>query len=250
MSPRAVSFCGWSFSRPWAPTSVADAASRLIFRNHSAVASRKRGSDSWRSEQGTNFPVRAWLVPMMEATDIRDGGAAGIGESRAHCSVDTRHRLCGRAVAAGRAATGRPGPAERSGRPPERRGAIPTSKASGRPTTTSRSPSNARPKSPTRSSSTARNWRRRWRRARRPLRRWRTAAAVGAGPPHWYENLTARSRRSSLIIDPPNGRLPALTPAARQRAAAAERPSERAVPPTRGRTEACGIGASPSDCRM
>ena len=34
---------------------------------------------------------------------------------------------------------------------------------------------------------------------------------VGAGPSHWYENLTARSRRSSLIIDPPDGRLPALT---------------------------------------
>ena len=44
---------------------------------------------------------------------------------------------------------------------------------------------------------------------------------VGAGPSHWYENLTARSRRSSLIIDPPNGRLPALTAEARQRAAAA-----------------------------
>jgi hypothetical protein len=47
--------------------------------------------------------------------------------------------------------------------------------------------------------------------------------AVGAGPSHWYENLTARSRRSSLIIDPPNGRLPAFTPAARQRAADAAR---------------------------
>jgi hypothetical protein len=43
---------------------------------------------------------------------------------------------------------------------------------------------------------------------------------VGAGPPHWYENLEARSRRSSLIIDPPNGRLPALTAEARQRNAA------------------------------
>ena len=49
-----------------------------------------------------------------------------------------------------------------------------------------------------------------------------TGGAVGAGPPHWYENLTARSRRSSLIIDPPNGRLPGFTPGARQRAAAAE----------------------------
>jgi hypothetical protein len=45
---------------------------------------------------------------------------------------------------------------------------------------------------------------------------------VGAGPPHWYENLAARSRRSSLVIDPPNGRLPPLTPDARARAAAAE----------------------------
>ena len=44
---------------------------------------------------------------------------------------------------------------------------------------------------------------------------------VGAGPPHWYENLTARSRRSSLIIDPPDGRLPPVTSEARQRAAAA-----------------------------
>jgi hypothetical protein len=43
---------------------------------------------------------------------------------------------------------------------------------------------------------------------------------VGAGPPHWYENLGARSRRSSLIIDPRDGRLPAITAAARTRAAA------------------------------
>jgi hypothetical protein len=59
-------------------------------------------------------------------------------------------------------------------------------------------------------------------------RRARTIAAVesggevGAGPSHWYENLSARSSRSSLIIDPPNGRLPTFTPAARQRAEAAQ----------------------------
>ena len=58
-------------------------------------------------------------------------------------------------------------------------------------------------------------------------RRAKTIAAVadggvvGAGPAHWYENLTARSRRSALIIDPRNGRLPALTAEARERAAAA-----------------------------
>ena len=45
---------------------------------------------------------------------------------------------------------------------------------------------------------------------------------VGAGPPHWYENLEARSRRSSLVIDPPDGRLPALTPEAQRRNTEAE----------------------------
>ena len=49
-----------------------------------------------------------------------------------------------------------------------------------------------------------------------------TGGEVGAGPSHWYENLSARSARSSLIIDPPDGRLPAFMPAARERAAAAE----------------------------
>ena len=66
-------------------------------------------------------------------------------------------------------------------------------------------------------------------------RRAKTIAAVadggvvGAGPSHWYENLTARSRRSSLIIDPKDGRLPALTAGARARAAA-----EQAVRAGRG----------------
>ena len=57
-------------------------------------------------------------------------------------------------------------------------------------------------------------------------RRAKTVAAiadggpgVGAGPTHWYENLTPWSRRSSLIIDPPDGRLPPLTAEARTRAA-------------------------------
>jgi len=43
---------------------------------------------------------------------------------------------------------------------------------------------------------------------------------VGAGPSHWYENLAAKSRRSSLIIDPRNGRLPAVTAEGRSRAEA------------------------------
>jgi hypothetical protein len=45
---------------------------------------------------------------------------------------------------------------------------------------------------------------------------------VGAGPTHWYENLTARSRRSSLVIDPPDGRLPPITDEARARDARAQ----------------------------
>ena len=57
--------------------------------------------------------------------------------------------------------------------------------------------------------------------ARRLIAAVADGGAVGAGPSHWYENLTARSRRSSLIIDPPDGRLPALTADARRRAAAA-----------------------------
>jgi hypothetical protein len=45
---------------------------------------------------------------------------------------------------------------------------------------------------------------------------------VGGGqspPQHWFER-SAPQRQASLIVDPPNGRLPALTPAAQQRAAA------------------------------
>jgi hypothetical protein len=49
---------------------------------------------------------------------------------------------------------------------------------------------------------------------------------TGAGPTHWYENWAGKSARTSLVIDPPDGRVPALTPEARQRqqsAAAARR---------------------------
>jgi hypothetical protein len=46
--------------------------------------------------------------------------------------------------------------------------------------------------------------------------------ATGAGPSHWYENLGAKSRRSSLIVDPPNGRLPAFVPEYAARVAATQ----------------------------
>ena len=43
---------------------------------------------------------------------------------------------------------------------------------------------------------------------------------TGAGPTHWYEFWNAKSTRTSKIIDPPDGRVPALTPEAQKRAAA------------------------------
>jgi hypothetical protein len=52
----------------------------------------------------------------------------------------------------------------------------------------------------------------------------RRAGQTGGGPEHWYERGRATSRRTSMIVDPPNGRLPALTPeAARRHAAEQER---------------------------
>ena len=47
----------------------------------------------------------------------------------------------------------------------------------------------------------------------RPAREGQT----GGGPEHWYEGYRLTSRRTSLIIDPPNGRLPPLTPEAATR---------------------------------
>jgi hypothetical protein len=43
---------------------------------------------------------------------------------------------------------------------------------------------------------------------------------TGAGPTHWYEFWNAKSTRTSKIIDPPDGRVPALTPEAQKRIAA------------------------------
>ncbi len=44
---------------------------------------------------------------------------------------------------------------------------------------------------------------------------------TGAGPPQWYENYNAKNSRAWMISDPPDGQIPALTPAAVARAAAA-----------------------------
>jgi hypothetical protein len=58
-------------------------------------------------------------------------------------------------------------------------------------------------------------------RARRNVERAPTIGGeTGAGPTHWYEFWNARSTRTSKVIDPPDGRVPSLTAAARTREAA------------------------------
>jgi hypothetical protein len=43
---------------------------------------------------------------------------------------------------------------------------------------------------------------------------------TGAGPTHWYENYGAKNSRPWLVVDPPDGHIPAETPEGLQRAAA------------------------------
>ena len=45
-------------------------------------------------------------------------------------------------------------------------------------------------------------------------------AETGAGPTHWYDHLAAKGSRPWFILDPPDGRLPPLTPQAQRREAA------------------------------
>ncbi len=58
-------------------------------------------------------------------------------------------------------------------------------------------------------------------RARRNVERAPTIGGeTGAGPVHWYEFWAAKSVRTSRVVDPPDGRVPPLTPEARKREAA------------------------------
>ena len=45
-------------------------------------------------------------------------------------------------------------------------------------------------------------------------------AETGAGPTHWYEHLKGNSSRAWMIVDPPDGKLPPMTPQAMKREAA------------------------------
>ena len=55
---------------------------------------------------------------------------------------------------------------------------------------------------------------------RRPLREGQT----GDGPEHWYEQPKTTSHRTSLITDPPDGRIPPFTAEGAKRAAKPGRP--------------------------
>jgi len=51
---------------------------------------------------------------------------------------------------------------------------------------------------------------------------------TGAGPPHWYEHLDATNSRPWLVSEPADGKIPAITDAARQRAQARALPKRDA----------------------
>ena len=68
-----------------------------------------------------------------------------------------------------------------------------------------------------------------------------TAAGIGgrdtgAGPVHWYEHYNAKNSRAWLVTDPPDGKIPPLTPAAQK--AAAERTAAAAARRASGRGDA------------
>ncbi len=64
---------------------------------------------------------------------------------------------------------------------------------------------------------------------------------TGAGPVHWYEHYNAKNSRAWMVVDPPDGRIPAQTQAAVQRIGARGR---GAVPPAGAAGAAGSAGAA------
>jgi len=55
------------------------------------------------------------------------------------------------------------------------------------------------------------------REAQRAERAPTLGGVTGAGPTHWFEDWGQKSNRTSLVVDPPDGRVPPLTPEAQRR---------------------------------
>jgi hypothetical protein len=63
-------------------------------------------------------------------------------------------------------------------------------------------------------------------RQREAARRGAAGGGAGVGPPdHWGESASKPVRQTSFVVDPPNGRIPEVTPEAQKRAAGRDRGS-------------------------
>ena len=67
---------------------------------------------------------------------------------------------------------------------------------------------------------------------------------TGAGPVHWYEHYDAKNSRGWMVVDPPDGRIPAQTAAALQRIGRGGGRGAAAAPPAAG--AAAGRAGAPA----
>ena len=68
---------------------------------------------------------------------------------------------------------------------------------------------------------------------------------TGAGPVHWYEHYNAKNSRGWMVVDPPDGRIPAQTAAALQRVGrGGGRGAAAAAPPAAGAAGRAGAPAA------
>jgi hypothetical protein len=66
---------------------------------------------------------------------------------------------------------------------------------------------------------------------------------TGAGPVHWYEHYDAKNSRGWMVVDPPDGRIPAQTAAALQRVGRGGGRGAAAAPPAAGAAAGGRAGA-------